>query len=288
MSEPVAIGADDHVDVLRAVAAAARAKNRDENFPVALRLLPAAARDGLLRIYTYARFVDDVGDLAPGDRSALLDTVAADVRRLPGGARLTPVAALAPLVGAGVLTTEPLLHLIEANQLDQTVTSYPTFDDLLAYCAKSAAPVGRMVLMIAGATGAVSVRRSDAICTALQVLEHCQDVREDAIAGRVYLPGLELEAAGVGVDDLRAGTTSPALRGVIAAQVARADRLLAEGRPLVRELHGWSRVAVSGFLAGGLATAHALRAADYDVLARPVRPRRLRVAATAVRLAVGG
>src|SRR5437763_1450884 len=82
-----------------------------------------------------------------------------------------------------------------------------------------------------------------------------QDVGEDAAAGRVYLPSADLQEARVGEADLRAAATSPQLRRVIARQVARSERLLAEGDPLVRQLHGWARLAVLGYVAGGRATA---------------------------------
>jgi squalene synthase HpnC len=279
---------DASAEVLRQLAQRALDQHRTENFPVALRFLPRTARDHLLRVYTYARFVDDVGDRADGDRLALLHLVEADVARLPrGNPQLGPVAGLLPLVAAHGLTTEPLLDLLEANRLDQTKTRYTTFDDLLAYCAKSAAPVGRMVLTVADVGDEAAVRRSDAVCAALQVLEHCQDVREDALAGRVYLPAEDLRAAGVDDADLTARVTSPALRRVVATQVERAEHLLAEGPELVRGLRGWARVAVAGYIAGGRATAHALRAADHDVLARHIGPTTPRTAVEAGRLLIG-
>jgi squalene synthase HpnC len=280
---------DVAADVLREIAAGALAKNGSENFPVALRFLPAVIRDDLLRVYTYARFVDDVGDRAPGDRLALLDRIAADVRNLPAGrAELDPVVGLAPLIHTRGLALDPLLDLVEANRMDQTVTRYATFDDLLGYCAKSAAPVGRLVLAIAGVPDELAVRRSDAVCNALQVLEHCQDVREDALSGRIYLPGEELRAAGVADADLQLARTSPALRRVVATQVERAQRLLAQGPTLIGSLHGWARFAVTGYVAGGRATARALRDADFDVLARTIRPTKPRTAVEALRLAVRG
>jgi phytoene/squalene synthetase len=182
----------------------------------------------------------------------------------------------------------PFLALIEANRVDQRVSRYETFDDLLGYCALSAAPIGQIVLYIAGAAHANNIADSDAACAALQILEHCQDVGEDARAGRVYLPSTELRAAGVTDADLVATATSAAVRGVIAAQVDRSRTMLADSSGLVPRLSGWSRLAVSGYLAGGLATASALRAADYDVLARSVIPTKRRTLLHAVRLAVGG
>ncbi|MDT4916255.1 MAG: hypothetical protein QOH89_955 [Pseudonocardiales bacterium] len=276
---------------LERIAAVSAAKITGENFPVALRVLPSQARDHLRRAYGFARFVDDLGDageLATGDRLALLDLVDRDVQELAGGRpALAPVRDLAPLVAAHDLPLQPLRDLIEANRRDQTVLRYDTFDDLLGYCRLSAAPVGRIVLAIAGVADPIAALRSDKVCAALQVLEHCQDVGEDAAAGRVYLPAADLGAFRVPDADLTAPGTSPGLRRVIALQAARAEQLLAAGRPLVRGLRGWPRIAVLGYVAGGRATAAALRRAHHDVLGRQVRPGKAGTALHAALLAVG-
>lgn len=277
--------ADEH-EVLEQIAARSAAQMGGENFPVALRLVPTKARDRLARIYYFARFVDDVGDTAPGDRLALLDAVEADVHRL-GRDRptLAPVRQLLPLMVECGAPLTPMLDLIAANRADQTVSRYRSFADLLDYCSLSAAPVGRLVLYVAGAATAANIAESDDVCAALQVLEHCQDVGEDARAGRIYLPSDELRAAGIDDDQLLAPTTSGRLRSVVSVQVARSVELLDRGRPLVRRLSGWSRLAVAGYVGGGLATADALRSSDFDVLAHAIGPSRVRTAGHAVRLA---
>jgi squalene synthase HpnC len=275
--------------VLARVADRSIAQMSTENFPVALRLLPRRPRSHLASVYQYARFVDDIGDEAPGDRLAMLDRIASDVRALPtGGATLPPVTALAEVIDECAVPIEPLLDLVQANRVDQQVSRYETFDDLLDYCRLSAAPVGRIVLHIAGAATEQNIGYSDAICAALQVLEHCQDVGEDARAGRAYLPAEDLRAAGVPDADLTAAATSPRLRRVIARQVDRADALFVTGRPLIGGLRGWARVAVAGYLAGGQATSAALHAAGFDVLAAPIRPRKARIIWCAARLMVRG
>jgi squalene synthase HpnC len=270
-------GLDDSVlHELERIAASGSRKITTENYPVALRLLPRGVRNRLVRVYGYARLVDDVGDQAGGDRLALLDAIDRDVQALPAGRpALAAVRGLTSLVRDDGLPIEPLRDLVEANRIDQLVTRYETFDDLLGYCRLSAAPIGRIVLAIAGCTDAAALARSDKVCAALQVLEHCQDVGEDAAAGRVYLPAADLRAAGVADDDLRAPATSAALRRVIALQVHRSEELLAAGGPLVRQLSGWSRLAVRGYVGGGRATAAALKRTGYEVLAQHVRPARL-------------
>ena len=273
--------------VLEQLAARSSAQMGAENFPVALRVLPRRPREQLSRVYAFARFVDDVGDEAPGDRGALLDLVEADVRALPAGRPVLPaVTGLRPVVDTSGVPVELFLDLIEANRRDQTVTRYETFDDLLGYCRLSAAPVGRIVLHLAGSPTDRNVADSDAVCAALQVLEHCQDVAEDARAGRVYLPAADLRAAGADAADLEGRTTTPAVARAVAINVDRAEALLHDGRGLVRRLPGWARLAVGGYVAGGYATAAALRKHVFDVLARDITPSRLGTVARMARLLV--
>jgi squalene synthase HpnC len=266
-----------------------RAREHAENFPVALRLLPRDLREALHSVYAAARLIDDIGDAATGDRTARLLTLRADLARIwNSGEPDHPVLrALARTVRRHELPPEPFQQLVEANLRDQTVTRYPDFAALREYCALSADPVGRLVLALVDADTPVTVAYSDRICTALQVLEHCQDVGEDYRAGRVYLPQTDLRAHGVAEERLGAATTDPAVRRLVLAEVDRADALLRAGTPLVRELRGSARVAVAGFVAGGRATVRALRAADGDVLAATVRPRRAVTAMAALGLLAG-
>lgn len=274
--------------VLEAIAARSAAQMGAENFPVALRVVPARSRAHLQRIYGFARFIDDVGDTADGDRLRLLDLVDDDVRALPGGAaRLTPVRELKVLIDDCGAPIDPFIDLIEANRADQRVSRYPTFADLLGYCDLSAAPVGRLVLYVAGAADPVNIADSDAVCAALQVLEHCQDAGEDARAGRIYLPSDELRAAAIDDAQLLESTTSGRLRSVVSVQVERSVELLERGKPLVRRLSGWARLAVAGYVAGGYATADALRTADFDVLSTLVKPTTGRTVLHTLRLLAG-
>ncbi|MER7504285.1 squalene synthase HpnC [Nonomuraea pusilla] len=264
---------------------------REENFPVASRLLPRVHRSRLLAVYAFARWVDDVGDERPRDEALrLLDTVEDDLRRLYEGdaPRLPVVRGLAPVVTACSIPVAPFLALVQANRLDQAVSRYRTFDDLLAYCELSANPVGRIVLHVFGAATEEHLRLSDRICTALQIVEHCQDVAEDHARGRVYLPAEDLRRFGCSESDLRAASTPRRLRLAVALQVDRAERLLRAGEPLAASLTGLARVAVSGYVAGGQATVAALRRAGHDVLGRSVRPRRTVLAAAWLRLLARG
>lgn len=255
-----------------------------ENFPVALRVLPAAPRGHLLALYGYARYVDDLGDepdpggqpVRAADRLAALDGFADQVRDLYAGRPVEhPVLVrLAPTVERCRLPLDPLLRLIEANRADQMVHRYPTYDDLLAYCHASANPIGELVLHVFGAAAPDRVALSDRVCTALQIIEHSQDVAEDYRRGRIYLPTEDLAWFGVREDDLTATRASGPLRAVLHHEARRAAALLAAGEPLLGELRGWARVAVAGYLAGGRAALTALRRAGYDPLPGPPRPRR--------------
>src|SRR5690606_37561018 len=113
------------------------------------------------------------------------------------------------------------------------------------------------------------IRLSDRICTALQVIEHLQDVAEDRRRGRIYLPAEELTAAGVSEQDLDAPRAGDALRTVIRRQARRAADLLDSGAPLVNDLRGWAKLAVGGYVAGGRAALAALARADHDPLPGP-------------------
>ncbi len=288
-------GAGASTEPVRVITSQAGAKAADENFPVALRLLPGRYRQSLTAVYGFARSADDMGDEAPpAERLALLDELEADLGRLyrprPGGAgpRLPVVRALAPAVARYAIPAQPFLDLIQANRQDQRVTRYQTFDELLGYCRLSANPVGRIVLHVFGAATPHRERLSDLVCTALQLAEHWQDVAEDLRAGRVYLPGKDLAAYGVTEADLAAPSASPQVRALLAFEVRRAADLLDEGARIVGTLRGFARAAVAGYVAGGRAALAAITASDCDVLAATPRPRKPRVAAELLRAYVTG
>jgi phytoene synthase len=248
-----------------------------ENFPVVTRLVPREAREQLLAVYAFARLTDDLGDEHPGDRSAALDWLEGDLREAIEGRPSHPVTArLGRAIAATDMTAAPFFDLIAANRRDQTIVRQATWDQLLDYCRLSANPIGAAVLGIAGALTPEREALSDRVCSGLQVVEHLQDVGEDAAAGRIYLPADDLQRFGVVDADLMAAEASPALRSLVAFELARARELLAAGIPLTRSLRGWCRLAVAGYVAGGLAATDAIEAAGYDVLAGSVRPRRVR------------
>lgn len=243
---------------------------------MALRVLPADTRAHLRAVYDVARVIDDLGDAAPGDRTAALIAFRADLATIwQGGTPRDPVLRpLARSVAALGLPEQPFVDLIEANLRDQTVAQYATYAELLEYCTLSANPVGRLVLLIFGASTPARVERSDRVCTALQLIEHCQDVAEDYRAGRRYLPLEDLRRFGVAPAELGADHATPGVRALLRFEAERAEALLHDGAVLIGELHGWARLAVAGYAAGGLAAVRALRRGGWSVL--PTHPRRHR------------
>src|SRR5581483_4627944 len=144
----------------------------------------------------------------------------------------------------------------EANRRDQQVVAYETFDDLLGYCELSANPVGELVLHVFDAATPERIELSHRICSALQVIEHCQDVAEDAARGRVYVPAEDLERFGVEPAELRKPVAGDRVLELLAFEIqSRARPLLDSGAPLVGALRGRARVAVAGYVGGGRANA---------------------------------
>lgn len=261
------------------------AKARRENFPVASYLLKRRERERLMAVYGFARLTDDLGDEAEGDRLALLDWLEADLERAAVGKAEHPVnSRLTPLITELGLDLQPFRDLIEANRMDQRVTRYESFGDLVGYCMLSAAPVGRLVLAVFDAYDERRVALSDRICIGLQVVEHLQDIGEDAGRGRIYMPAEDMARCGVDEAELSAASASGALRHLVEMEVARTRQLLGAGPDLAASLAIRPRVAVCGFVAGGQAALDAIVAADHDVLAVRCRPARRRL----LRLSLAG
>jgi squalene synthase HpnC len=267
-----------------------RDRASQENFPVASRALPRAVRCHLLAIYGFARVVDDTGDEFSGNRTEALDALDAELDRAYRGTATNPVfVRLAPTLRVLELDDAPFRALIEANRVDQVVTRYETWASLREYCALSANPVGRLVLAVLGAATPERLVWSDDVCTALQLVEHLQDVGEDFTRGRVYLPAEDLDRFGASEADLDSTEASEPLRAVVAYEAARARRLLRGAAPVLsRSLPGRARVAVAGFAGGGLAALDAIARADYDVLATHARPSRVRTVWRAAQVGVAG
>jgi len=255
--------------------------HRDENFPVASWLLRPGHRAPVLAFYRFARAADDVADhpTAPAERKlALLEAMRAGL--LGEAGRSAEADALRAVLAAGGLSAQHPLDLLEAFRRDVTTLRYADWDALMEYCRYSAAPVGRFVLEVHGESQACW-RANDALCAALQVINHLQDCAKDfAALDRVYLPQDALAAAGIGVDALGEGRASPALRGVIAALARRTGALLAVSRPfagMVRDRRLGLEIGVIQALAEDLVA----RLLERDPLSERVhhrKPEALRIA----------
>jgi squalene synthase HpnC len=269
------------------ISLAVAAKASGENFPVALRMLPGSVRRHLTAFYGFARLVDDIGDeplpalagpLTPEEERAtrlrLLDELEADVARIYDGGQpgLPAMRVLGETVRACGIPFQPFRDLVQANRQDQQVTRYDTYADLVRYCELSANPVGAVVLHIFGAATPERLALSDKVCTALQLVEHWQDVAEDLRNGRVYLPQEDLAAHGVTEEDLAAPTASVSVINLMGFETDRATALIDEGAPLAGTLGGWARLAISGYIAGGRAAIASIVNGGYDVLRKTPRP----------------
>ncbi|MBV9061308.1 MAG: squalene synthase HpnC [Alphaproteobacteria bacterium] len=231
--------------------------HRDENFPVASFLIRRRYRPVILAFYRFARAADDVADHPTASSAERLNLLQEMDRTLIGKIDAVPEAlALRRVLEERKLSAEHALMLLEAFRRDVTKLRYQSWDEVMDYCRYSAMPVGRFVLDVHGESGD-TWPANDALCAALQIINHLQDCGKDYRAlGRVYLPEDALAAAGVTVKDLREDRASPALRRVIADLAGRTQKLLGESSPFadqIRDLRLSLEVAVIQRLAEGLA-----------------------------------
>jgi squalene synthase HpnC len=206
--------------------------HRDENFPVASRLISPRHRPPIMAFYRFARAADDIADhptTSDADKLVGLTTMAGG---LTGARDDEPTAlALRETIRAHDLDPRHALDLLAAFEQDVTRLRYANWGELIDYCRLSAMPVGRFVLDVHGEPRSVWPK-SDALCAALQVINHLQDCAKDyRDLNRVYIPADALAAAGATVEELDAPAASPALRRVITELAERTDALLddAEG-----------------------------------------------------------
>ena len=253
------------------------AQSHYENFPVASRLLPARMRPHIAALYAFARLADDMAD--EGHRPAadrLADLEGWDARLSSIAAGAAPSAgphaevfvALRATIDACRLPPSLLHDLISAFRQDVTVTRYATWDDLLDYCRRSANPVGRLVLRVAGYDRADLDAASDAVCTALQLTNFWQDLEIDWKKGRIYLPAATRDDARAREEDLAARRMTAEWRRALGEAVARTRRLFRAGVPVADGVRGRLRWELRATWLGGTRILDKLEAADYDVFTR--------------------
>ncbi len=244
-----------------------------ENFPVASWLLPPRLRHPIEVIYHFARSADDFadeGDLSPAERIRLLDAYSGELDAIAANARTD-----APLfISLGKVIREhqlpiQLFHdLLDAFKQDVTKTRYANFAELIDYCRRSADPIGRLLLHLNHAVTPKNLLMSDQICSALQLINHWQDVAVDwqkNDGGRVYLPQDELQQFGLRDADIANGNTNTAWQNMMRFQCHRARQMLQAGKPLGRVLRGRMGAELRVIIAGGATILDKIDAVNGDI-----------------------
>ena len=247
------------------------ARTHYENFSVATWFLPKHLRQDFLNVYAYCRISDDLGDEV-GDPAAsleLLDQWQAELDACYGSTPRHPVfVALAETVRKFKIPKHEFSDLLIAFRQDQTITRFPTFDDVLGYCRYSANPVGHLVLYLCGYDDAERQQLSDFTCTALQLANFWQDVTDDYAKGRIYLPLEDLQKYSVGEDDIAQNQNTAAFREMMKFEVARAREWFDRGLPLIQKVDKALAVDLELFSRGGQEILNAIERQEFAVLGR--------------------
>lgn len=234
-----------------------RAALHYENFPVASWLLPGSLRGPVAAIYCFARTADDLADedsRPAAIRAAALRAMQTHLHALDNPADETDPEwqALAWTVQQFNLPKTPLLDLCDAFLQDLTTDRYVSFGEVMAYCRRSANPVGRLLLHLTGEDSAENLGASDALCTALQLINFFQDLEQDFHElGRIYIPQDEMLRFKVTENHFRDRTSDHRMRNLMHFQYQRADRLLRAGAPLGKRLSGRLGLEIRAIATGG-------------------------------------
>lgn len=247
-----------------------------ENFPVASILLPPALREPVAAIYGFARSADDFadeGDRRPEERRGLLAGYQAEIDAIAAGqpTRHPVFQRLRPVIANHGLPLALFRDLLDAFIQDIDKDRYANHAELMDYCRRSADPVGRLLLHLFGQATAENLRRSDAICSALQLINHWQDVGVDAgknANGRIYLPQDDMARFGVDDGTVLRRIASADFRALLRFQVHRARALMLSGASLGWDLPGRIGLEIRAIVAGGLRILDKIEAVDYDVFRR--------------------
>jgi hydroxysqualene synthase len=252
------------------------AREHYENFPVASRLVPAAMRHHVAAVYAFARLADDMadeGDLAADVRLARL----ADWRKRlwaceaghagPAGAEHAEVfVALAATMRACHLPAQLFDDLISAFAQDVTTKRYDTWRDVLEYCRRSANPVGRLVLRIAGCENDRADLASDEVCTALQLANFWQDFAIDWERGRLYVPADTWRAHGATIESLQPASLTPEWRSTLGECCRRTREMFDRGRPVCDAVQGRLRWELRLTWLGGTRILRRVERAGFDMV----------------------
>jgi squalene synthase HpnC len=254
-----------------------------ENFPVASTLLPGPMRPHVAAVYAFSRLADDFadeGEREAAERLALLDAWLACLHGEAPAATLPAVtgevfAALRATICACDLPVSLFEDLLSAFRQDVTTRRYASWADVLDYCRRSANPVGRLVLRIAGYRDEALDRSSDAVCSALQLTNFWQDLERDWRNGRLYLPLDECRSAGADPADLDAGRMTAAWQEVLQGAASMTAGLFDEGRLVCTRVGGRLGLELRLTWLGGRRILERLERAGFDVFqGRPALGRR--------------
>jgi squalene synthase HpnC len=246
------------------------ARAHHESFPVASRLVPAEVRPHLIAFYAFARAADDFADepAYEGRRREALDLWEQELHRCFHGEASHPVfVALADTIDKRSLPLPPFEDLLGAFRMDMQVRRYATFQSLRAYTARSADPIGRLILALFGYRDPELVRFADEISTALQLTNFWQDVAADAAGDKIYVPAEDLHFFGVSEAELKALKATRGLRDLLRFEVARTRALYEKGRPLLGRLDNDLKLELALIWLVGTSILDKIEAADYDVFA---------------------
>ena len=271
-----------------------------ENFPVASVLVPPHLRPAIETIYRFARGADDIadeGEAADATRLAGLAAFRGQLRRVASGeepesepeARM--FSALGKVIRAHALPVQLFEDLLDAFSQDVIQKRYADFAELADYCRRSANPVGRLLLALYRKDDALSLKRSDAICTSLQLINFWQDVAIDLQKGRVYIPRDTLTRCGFDPVGEIPVAFDPRLQKALLFELERARAMMLAGAPLAVTLPGRIGFELALVVQGGLRIIEKIERQGCNVFARrPVlgKPDWLLMAIRALRLRFGG
>jgi squalene synthase HpnC len=239
-----------------------------ENFPVASLLLPAPFRRPVELIYRFARNADDFADEGNDPAEVRLARLN-DYRRQLDAPAEPLFEDLQTIIRDYALPPQLFRDLLDAFAQDVTTKRYANFAEVMDYCRRSANPVGRLLLHLFKRTTESDLRRSDAICSALQLINFWQDVDVDWTKDRrVYLPQDEMARFGVSEAHLAEKRCDEAFKALMAFQVERAREMILAGKPLGRTLPGRVGLEIRATIEGGLRILQKIQSADYDVFRR--------------------
>ncbi len=245
------------------------AETHYENFHVGTWLFPREAREHAYNVYAWCRWSDDLADETGSTRQSLelLSWWRDELENcFEGRAHHAVFVALKHSADACGLDSLPFHNLLDAFEQDQRVFRYETYEDVLDYCTRSADPVGRIVLALLGYRDEERRRLSDKTCTALQLANFWQDVENDLVRGRIYLPLEDMRRFGVNEEDLAMPEANEAVRALLRFEVERTRELFHAGLPLRDMVQGRARFDIDLFSRGGLAILDAIERGGFDVL----------------------